>query len=218
LLAEDADRDLAFLFRNQIAEADLLCFTKADLPTVPPEMPGLPVRIVSAPTGQGVPEWLHEVLAGELALRNAVLDIDYSRYARAEAALSWLNCRATTRIRVPLSPAMLAGPLLERLRAELSAAGVRIVHMKLLNECASGYIKASICANRQEPRVEGALDAAPCTAHDLLLNIRALGDPSVLRRIVESELGNVNARTAIHSFECFRPAAPKPERRVTAEQ
>jgi hypothetical protein len=166
---------------------------------------------MSAKTGQGVAEWLHEILAGEVAMRNAILEIDYARYAQAEAALAWLNCRASARPRVALSPAMLAGPLLEGICAAIAAGGLRIAHLKMMDECAAGYIKASLCGNREEPCVEGALDAEPCGVHELLLNIRAVGDPGALRSIVESQLEKLDAKVAIRSLECFRPAAPKPE-------
>jgi Ni2+-binding GTPase involved in maturation of urease and hydrogenase len=214
LLATSADADLAFLFRNQLAEADLVCFTKADLASDLPEMPGLPVRSMSAKTGQGVAEWLHEILAGEIPLRNTILEIDYGRYAQAEAALAWLNCRASAHPRMALSPAMLAGPLLDGIAAAIAARDLRIVHLKLMDACATGYIKAGLCGNQEEPRVEGALDAEPCGAHDLLLNIRAVGDPEALRQIVEGELKKLNATVAIHSLECFRPAPPQPQHRV----
>lgn len=231
LLAPGADDDLAFLFRSQIAEADLVCFTKSDLAAPPPSpcgagnpargrlsgaLPTVPVRTLSAQTGQGVAEWLDEILAGELPARRAFPDIDYRRYAQAEAALAWLNCRAAVRPRVALSPAMLAGPLLDEISAAIDSQGLRIAHCKLLDECAAGYIKASLCANREEPRVEGVLDAEPCAAHDLLLNIRAAGDPAILRRIVENALASLDGRLAIRSFECFRPAPPRPQHRLAA--
>lgn len=216
--AADPDPDLAFVFRNQIAEADLVCFTKSDLPRVGQALcpAAAPVRTISAHTGQGVPQWLDEILAGELPARRTLLDLDYRRYAQAEAALAWLNCRAAVRPRVALSPAMLAGPLLDDLAAAIQAQGLRIAHLKLLDECATGYIKASLCANRDEPRVEGALDAEPSSAHDLLLNIRAAGDPAALRRIVENVLSRLHGKLAIRSFACFRPAPPRPQHRVAA--
>ena len=179
-------------------------------------MPGLPVRTLSAKSGQGVAEWLHEILAGEIALRNTILEIDYARYARAEAALAWLNCRVSARPHIAVSPAMLAGPLLEGISAAIAAQGLRIVHLKLLNACATGYIKAGLCGNQEEPRVEGVLDAEPCGDHDLLLNIRAVGDPAALRAIVERELERLDAKVEIRSLECFRPAAPQPQHRVSA--
>lgn len=119
------------------------------------------------------------------------------------------------RPRVALSPAMLAGPLLDEIAAGIEAGALRIAHLKLLDECPAGYIKASLCANREEPRVEGMLDAEPCAAHDLLLNIRAAGDPAALRRVVEDALARLDAKLAIRSFECFRPAPPRPQHRVS---
>jgi hypothetical protein len=173
------------------------------------------VRRISARTGQGVAEWLHEILAGEIAMRNTILEIDYARYARAEAALTWLNCRASARPRIATSPAMLAGPLLDGISATIAAQGLHIVHLKLMDACATGYIKAGLCGNREAPRVEGALDAEPCGDHDLLLNIRAVGDPAALRAIVEGELEKLDAKVEIRSLACFRPAAPQPQHRVT---
>jgi CobW/HypB/UreG, nucleotide-binding domain len=213
LMEPDADPDLAFLFRNQVAEADLVCFTKSDLYQDASSLPGADVRSLSAKTGQGVAEWLDEVLTGELA-GGKLLDIDYGRYAQAEAALSWLNCRATVRLRAPLSPAMVVGPLLDRIRTAMIAAGFRIAHLKLIDDCVTGYIKASTCANDEEPSVEGTLAASPATFHELLLNIRAVAEPYELRRIVQVELDNSPRDVDIKSFQCFRPAAPKPEQRL----
>ena len=107
-----ADASIAFLFHKQLQEADLVCVTKSDLYANLPEL-GVPhVRRISAYTGQGVAAWLDEVLAGELSAQKDVLDIDYERYAQAEAALSWLNFRAVFASRAPISPAMLLGPWL----------------------------------------------------------------------------------------------------------
>jgi hypothetical protein len=214
LMRPDADPDLAFLFRNQVAEADLVCFTKSDLQEKVPDLPGLPVRSLSAKTGQGVAEWMDEVLAGELAAGGKLLEIDYERYARAEAALSWFNCRAVVRLRAPLSPAMLLGPLLDRIRDRAIAAGFRIAHLKFMDDCATGYIKAGACANDDEPSVEGTLAASTAAVHELLLNIRAVAEPDELRGIVEGELANLAGDVDISSLQCFRPAAPKPELRL----
>src|SRR6185437_10943922 len=102
------------------------------------------------------------------------LDIDYERYAQAEAALAWLNLRAVFESRVAVSPAMLLGPWLDGIDRALTDAGIQIVHLKAIAQAPTGYIKAALCVNGQEPAVEGALDASPATRHELTLNIRAL--------------------------------------------
>jgi hypothetical protein len=214
LLRVDADPNLSFLFDKQLQEADLVCFTKSDLHPVFPEIAAQHIRQISARTGQGVSAWLDEILSGQLTTASRILEIDYERYARAEAALAWLNLQVSIKPGVPLSPAMILGPLLDRLDAQFTAADISIVHLKAIINSPAGFLKAAICANGQQPEVEGALDASPASRHHLLINLRALGPASRVRGIVEGELDKLDAElTGLH-INCFHPAAPKPERRL----
>jgi hypothetical protein len=216
LLRDDADPSLAFLFRRQIEEADLVCFTKADLGRKPPAMPMSAARQISAKTGQGVAAWLDEVLSGALTSGTTILDIDYEQYARAEAALAWLNAEATLRCAVPLAPAMVLGPLFERLDADLTAAGIRIVHLKAILQAETGFVKAAICANGQTPIVEGNLAASPAARHELLINLRAAGPAATVRAVIEGDLAAMPLEITSSHVVCFHPAPPRPERRVVA--
>jgi hypothetical protein len=85
-------------------------------------------------------------------------------------------------------------------------------------ETPTGYVKAALCANGQEPVVEGVLDASPSTRHELILNIRALGDPERMAEIVKRELERLDGRWMERATRCFRPAVPRPERRVLPEE
>jgi hypothetical protein len=172
------------------------------------------VRYLSSHTGQGVAEWLDEILAGRFPAAR-ILDLDYDRYARAEASLAWLNCAATARLATPLSPAMVVGPLLEALDAALAAEGLAIAHLKVMDEFPSGWLQASVVRNGAEPVVRGMLDASPAAAHHLLLNVRAAGEPAALRRIVETQLARVPGRVRVRAIQCFSPSPPKPERRLS---
>jgi len=212
----DPDGDLTFLFRTQLDEADLICFTKSDLHEAYPTISGAPVRYLSAVTGQGVVEWLDEILAGDIASGTKILDIDYERYARAEAALAWLNASGTVTLTTPLSPSSLIGPLLDDLDSALAAAHIRIVHLKLSDEAESGFLKASIVVPGQEPVVHGMLTASPAAAHELLLNIRAEGQPARLQEIVETHLKRLSGTWTPRTMQCFSPAPPKPEHRLSS--
>lgn len=214
LLASDADPDLAYLFRNQIEEADLVCYSKADLYSDFPELPSAFALRLSAVTGEGLSEWMHEILAGSHLLGSRLLQVDYQRYADAEASLGWLNWQAELRLRVPLSPTQVVGPLLEDLDQRLSSLGARIAHLKILDESGSGYIKASVCRNGEEPVVQGTLDASPAEMHRLLINLRARGAPHLLEDAVKSATARLDADCSILHFECFRPAPPNPEYRI----
>ncbi len=176
------DPDLDFLYRNQVAEADIL-FAR----------------------GESVQAWLGKILSGDIPSGAKTLDIDYTRYAEAEAALAWLNVRVTAHASPAISAPLLIGPLLDRLEPQ-----IRIVHLKLFTQSDAGYLKAALTGNGQDPIVEGALDASPSAQHDILLNIRALNDPDAVRAIVERELDAMPARIEWQHVECFRPSPPVP--------
>jgi hypothetical protein len=212
------DANIGFLFRKQLQEADIVCVTKSDLHVDCPDIAVRHIRRISALTGQGVAAWLDEVLAGELSAQKDVLDIDYERYAQAEGALAWLNFHAVLELREPLSPAMLLGPLLDGFDRCLTNAHIQIVHLKTIDETPAGYVKAAMCANGQEPAVEGTLDASPTLRHEITLNIRAVGEPETMTAMVESELQRLDGQFIERTMRCFRPAAPRPERRVLREQ
>ena len=209
-----ADEDMFFLWKNQLDEADLVWCAKDDLVTsYSGNMPRL-----SARSGEGVDQWLEQVMGEGAAVDANVgakpLDLDYVRYARAEAALAWLNCRVIVRPHVACSPSMLVGPLLDGLDAALTRAGARIVHLKVMDQCETGYVKAAQCANGQQPEVEGVLDASPAAEHEVLVNLRAVGEPEVLRAIVQEGFA---ALAAAHEaviewrlLQCFRPSPPVP--------
>jgi len=214
LLADDADPDLSFLFNKQLQEADLVCWTKSDLYQDYPKISAQHVRQVSARTGPGIRPWLDEIFSGTFKVGSEILDIDYEQYARAEAALAWLNLQVTIEPSAPCSPAVILGPLLNRLDREFTAHRISIVHLKAIIDSSTGFLKAAMCANGQEPAVEGALDASPASQHQLLLNLRAVGSAQLVRDIAKREINRIDGKlTGLH-IDCFHPAAPKPERRM----
>jgi hypothetical protein len=50
----------------------------------------------------------------------------------------------------------------------------------------------------------------------LLLNVRAAGDPEVLRRTVETQLSQLSGRIELRTMQCFSPAPPQPEQRFAS--
>jgi len=215
LAQPDADPQLAYLFNNQIAEADLVVYTKSDLYQTQPQppAPGAQPRRISAATGQGVAAWLDEILNGRLTSGGHLLDIDYARYAAAEAALGWLNWEGELRLETALTPAAIVGPLLERLDAELTRAGAPIAHLKIFDRAPTGYIRAGICRNGDEPSVEGDLLASPARRHEFVINLRARALPAVLEEAVTRATSELPTTLRIIQQQCFQPSPPAPEYR-----
>jgi hypothetical protein len=86
--------------------------------------------------------------------------------------------------------------------------------LKAIVTSPTGYLKAAICGNGQEPVVEGDFDASPAGKLELLLNLRAVGEPAHVRAIVEREIYKLDGGLTNSDLDCFSPGAPVPERRI----
>ncbi len=206
--ADLADPHIAFLFESQCEEADVLLFNKSDVHDLSAEQ-----RCVSALTGDGVAAWLDEILGGALPIGGKLLQIDYQKYARAEAALGWLNWSATVRLSPALSPAALIGPWFDSLQDALYSAGASIAHLKLFDQTASGYLRAALTNNAGDPEVAGDLTASPESEHALRLNLRAVIDAEPLRTLFAKALASLPGQRFDERLQCFSPAPPQPEHR-----
>jgi hypothetical protein len=164
-----------------------------------------------------VEAWLSEILVDGLTAGTRALDIDYARYAQAEAALAWLNLSFVLETGPAITSAVVIGPLLDRLDEALAAEGIELMHLKVFASSAAGWLKAAICAHGDEPRLEGSLDSSPTIRHELLVNLRAKGDPAQVRSIMSAQLETLPGRVLGVHLDCFSPAAPQPERRVVTQ-
>jgi CobW/HypB/UreG, nucleotide-binding domain len=211
------DPDIEFLFNKQLGEADLVCLTKRDETST--QAPVLPFPVdfsLSAKTGEGVEEWLDEILNTKRVVGARLLDVDYQRYAEAEAALGWINLHAQIGLSEPASPSVLSGPLFDSLAGALAARRVTVAHLKLFDQCASGWIKVSLSGNGMQPVPEGDLLAEPVRDHDIALNLRAVEDPGLLKTLVTESLHSISGSVQISHLSAFRPAPPRPEHRFSA--
>lgn len=209
----DAGEHIAYLFAQQIAEADLLCVTKTDRGGAMPELAAPADFALSAATGHGVEEWLDALRGGSRAPGEKLLTVDYQVYAEAEAALGWVNLQADALLTQAAPPASVAGPLAEEIEAGLSRAGVRIAHVKVSVRCEEGFVKVSICGNGEEPQPDGDLAASPAREHEIVINLRALGDPEQLLSIARQALSRIDGHITERHAGAFRPAPPVPAHR-----
>lgn len=210
----EAEAEIAYLFQQQIREADIICMTKAD---VYPQTPQLPFPLhfqISGRSGMGVDGWLEDALSGNRVAGARLLDVDYEEYATAEAALAWVNVHAAISLDQAVSPAAFAGPLLDRLDAAFTAENIRIAHLKLFDQTRNSYVVVSIRANGEQPNPQGDLIAESVAEHELAINLRALGDAAASREIFERVLSEIAGSVNIRHFRAFHPPAPKPEYRL----
>jgi hypothetical protein len=146
----DFAKDVGYIFRKQVEEADGLFVNKVELLEAGDEeklraalakaFPGKQVSFGSAKTGAGVAEWMEECFGIQATGGTPVghdsrdgyppLEIDYAVYARGEAMLGWYNARLGLEAAAPLDG---NAWLLERAReiaAMLDGKGMEVAHFK----------------------------------------------------------------------------------------
>jgi len=209
----ELEPSIAYLMRQQLAEADYIAATRADV-----EEPGEgPWDLaLSGRTGFGVGAWLDLVMGGAPAGRRILSQVDYRVYAEAEAGLGWLNYEGTFTFQRAQTPAAVAGPILEEIEAALRANSISIAHLKVLDRAATGTVKASLCDVSSEVEADGDLTASAAMEHQFRLNLRAVGPAGQLREIVERALAHCPARRSAERLAAFQPAEPRPEHRFAS--
>lgn len=231
----DPQRDLRgfvaavhYLHQQQLAEAELIVVTKADTvvattltaqqQVLAQRYPGRAILAVSAHDDASIARWLAVVLHGVTVPHS--LDIDYARYAEAEAALGWLN--ATLRLtatRPFLIESWLTSALYLCDQAFL-AEGAAIAHLKMHAQTAETSAKVSVTGTGYLPIWDVVPRQIPTTTADVIINARVGADPAVLAAALQQIVANSPSyvTVTIVTHACFQPAPPQPTFRITTEE
>jgi G3E family GTPase len=225
----DPKRDLAGfpdtlddLFGWQLAEADIIAVSKADLLSsteveqhlqrVRTAYPGKQVISISARSGTGVMDWLTEALRPAPRLRN-VVPVDYIVYAEAEACLGWLNASLHLQGAHPFSPQQWMTAFITSLSDNLQAAQAEIAHVKMYVSAGDRMLKAGITGFDRgidwELTGDGLVGEAVAT-----VNARVRCEPDTLLQAVQEAARLVADRMHLSmefdQVECFSPSPPQP--------
>ncbi len=215
--------EVTYLFLKQLEEADLIVLNKIDLleddeisrltGILEEKFSGKKVMAVSAREGRGMDQWLEVLLSGRPGANTVLRQIDYDRYARAEAALGWLN----SAIKVSASERFDAGKFLNRLAETIRNAfqqkNAGIGHLKFVITSAGKAMWANVTHLAAEPVISGE-QLGNLLKGTLILNARVRLEPDELEKIVRESLSKVfkeaNIRYKIEELQCFSPAYPEP--------
>jgi Ni2+-binding GTPase involved in maturation of urease and hydrogenase len=222
---QGAPWSMKYLFDKQLQEADFIVITKLDelsneraqelLQEVTRQNPGSQVVGISALQGAGLEKWLKLVQTtppGEHWLK----DIDYVRYAEAEAEMGWLNGMVVLTFPAPVEGKDITASLVEAFAGGIGKRQGRIGHMKLLAVGPSGSVKVGLTHVGEKPEVEGTF-SAPVTHLHVTVNMRATLSPGDLSAIVHEAIDQVKqtrrAEAEISALNTFRPGEPRPTHR-----
>jgi hypothetical protein len=144
-----------------------------------------------------------------------VLDLDYDRYAAAEACLGWLNLEGT--LATIASPAEWARAFLHSVAEQTRAADAEVAHVKVWLETPGGSVRGNLVAG-DEPALVTVQDD-PAGAARVLVNARVAAPPDEVRAwidrgIVSAGAGLDQPFTTTH-LEAFSPSRPTPTHRLS---
>jgi len=209
----------AYIFRKQLEESDLILISKSDL--VSPEelallkekvklhFPDSEVMSVSSLSGEGMDEWLSEVLTRTDAGKRLV-EVDYDVYAEGEAVLGWLN---TT---IELSGIetdwdAFGHELMQNLSHQFDAMNASVGHLKILLESGEDYLISNLTGLNDTLSFRGS--AGINTKARLTLNARVEINPEALEAIVRKTLDStkgMDIKKEIIALRCLSPGRPNP--------
>ena len=219
----DFPEDVAYLFGKQMEEADTIVLNKVDLITekeskrllaaIGDRYPGKKLMAVSATQGAGMDDWLEDLISGRPGANTVLSQIDYDRYANAEAVLGWLNAAVKLQAGQPFDPGRLMASLATRLRERFKAQKGEIGHLKFVITSAGKSMWANLTHLANDPVVGGEkLDQL--SRGTLIVNARVRLEPEDLETIVRDCLDEVSRAMAVKSeiddLQCFSPAYPDP--------
>jgi G3E family GTPase len=216
-----------YVYEKQLEEADLIVINKIDLVStverdaleraLRTRFPQADVVAVSTRAGTNLNDWFDR-LSGRPAARPA-MEVDYDLYAEGEALLGWLNATCRITAPQPFDGNEFLRRLADDVQGALIRAGIEVAHFKMTLAPETGNDLAVLNLVRTDGRSESPHRLVEdLTEGELILNIRAEGDPEALRRLVFGALKDtaqaMTLGVSIEHSEHFRPGRPQPTHRM----
>jgi G3E family GTPase len=218
-----------YVYGKQLEEADIIVINKTDLLTddqlerlrdaLAAAYPKAQIVAISARTGDGIEAWHQRILSEEMDEGRRAPDVDYEIYAEGEALLGWLNATARISSHEPFDGNGLLRRIGDDIHTRLVAAGGEIAHLKMTFSPDEGNDLGVLNLVRSDGSTESVHQLQEeVDAGELIVNLRAEADPTVLREAFESALAGLTPGfdVKIEHTECFRPAKPTPTYRMAA--
>ena len=215
--------EVSYLFKKQLEEADIIVLNRIDsiskqeterlVSVIGKAYPEKTVTTVSAREGEGMDDWLEDLLSGRPGANTVLRQIDYDRYATAEAVLGWLNAAIMLNARDSFEATEFSRKLALRLQEACKEKNAEIGHLKFLITSGGKTMWTNVTNLIAEPLMSGG-PLGSLSKGTLILNARVRLEPEDLERMVKQILGRLfeemNIRSEEVDFQCFSPAYPEP--------
>ena len=147
------------------------------------------------------------------------MDVDYDTYAEGEALLGWLNATCRLSAPKPFDGNRFLQRLADAVQQQLAGAGIEIAHFKMTLAPETGNDLGVLNLVRTDGRAESPHRLAEeVDEGELILNLRAEGDPEQLRAVamagLEATAREAGVAATVEHSEHFRPGRPEPTHRM----
>ena len=230
--AKKFSRNVTYIYRKQLEEAECLVINKTDLVT-PPQLAELQDALtrefpmakqfpISARSGSGLPPWFEALMTQEMNVRR-VMEVDYALYGDGEARLGWLNAEISLSADFEWDGNALLKSLAHALRDAARAADSEIAHLKMTLTPPGDPMTlaaANLVSTAREAELSHLLPD-PIEEGTLLLNLRAEADPETLHQALQHALREtaqqqLGLRVEVVHTAHFRPGQPEPTHRYAS--
>lgn len=219
--------DVAYLFGKQLEEADIVVLNKVDqldaseekrlVSLLQEKFPDKEVIPVSALNDINVDRWLESLLSGRPGANTVLSQIDYDRYAHAEAVLGWLNAAIRLSAREPFACDDFVMALLTDLRDSFRQVKGEIGHLKTVFTSGGKSMWGNLTNIKAEPTIKGK-SLGSLAKGSLILNARVQMEPELLEEMVRTSVARMADKFALQAdiddLQCFSPAYPTPPHMV----
>ena len=218
------EESIRYIYKKQLEEADILVVNKKDLVNYD-QLNGIdkmlrseyPRRIIlhqSSLSDHDILLWLKSLEQFD-DFDHDSLTIDYAMYGEGESKLAWLDKEIT--INTDGNDAVLVTQkIIGSIVDQIQAQHIIIGHLKFLIETPNAKQKVSFTTTTTGRDLN--LQLSPTNCVGMLINARIETEPSVLEKIVEGVLSNIQ-----HTYHCkidhgnwsvFKPGFPRPTYRM----
>lgn len=227
LLLKEVDttfpEEVAYLFGKQLEEADLIALNKCDLlaeserehlmQALQERYPKKTILAVSARDGSGMKNWLDTLLTARPGAGTVLEQLDYDRYAKAEAVLGWLNAAVKLTGSHVFNPSELMHRLMLNMRTEFQKQRAGIGHLKFVLTGGGKSMWANLTHLHDDPTLSQQ-KLGRIKGGTLIVNARVQLEPDRLEVVVRSAIRSTekafNVNADVLDLQCFRPAYPNP--------
>jgi G3E family GTPase len=221
---------VAYIYRKQLEEADLIVINKCDLLERPrldalrevlaKQFPQAELFEISARNDAGLLPWFDRITSGQQSTRHAI-SLDYQNYGEGEALLGWLNATLEMSADRPWDGNEFVAAFAGAIQNRLESAGAEVAHLKMTLSPEAGFWEIAlinVVRNGVVPELSQTL-SDPLAGGQLIVNIRAEADPELLCRAFNDALSEclqtrAPLKATVEHIEHFRPGQPTPTHRM----